>query len=213
MSEWIAAGVLTSFEKGSGAGVYFFKERPEPESFFEYDVSLLIFYYYYWRLFFYKASYDVKFKWEKLLHRKSKNFNTTRMWIRLGWWVSYVQIWTFSCSWWYVENLLANLRKKWHVWCKEEVTYFAELSNFVWDSFSVFLKRKPDTVVYTLPKVYSIHFGVQAGVGVQNLKVRRSGVGVKNFRHCTPLFLTTRDRCAAVTRATLFQKRLNYFLL
>jgi len=42
VSEWTPAGVLTNFENRSGAGVEFFKEGPEPESFYEYEVSLLI---------------------------------------------------------------------------------------------------------------------------------------------------------------------------
>jgi len=36
--------------------------------------------------------------------------------------------------------------------CTEEVTYFAEVSNFVWYGFLVFSKRKPDAVVSKLPK-------------------------------------------------------------
>jgi len=68
--------------------------------------------------------------------------------------------------------------------------------------FLVFLQRKSDTVVQTLPKVYGIHFGVQAGVRVQNLKVRQSwsGVGVyfveagvKNFRLRTSLLSITEN--------------------
>jgi len=53
-----SAGVLTNFENRSGAGVDFFKERPE--SFVEYEVSLLIIDYYYCSLFFYKACHYVK---------------------------------------------------------------------------------------------------------------------------------------------------------
>jgi len=48
------AGVLTNFENRSGAGVDLFTEGPEPESFFEYEISLLIFDYYCCRLFFAK---------------------------------------------------------------------------------------------------------------------------------------------------------------
>ena len=84
MSEWTPAGVLTSFENRSGAEVNFFKEGPESESFFEYEVSLHNIGYYYFRLFFYKVYYNFNFKCEKLLHWKSKNFNTTWMEIRLG---------------------------------------------------------------------------------------------------------------------------------
>jgi len=40
VSEWTPAGVLTNFENRSGAGVDFFKK--EPDSYFEYEVSLLI---------------------------------------------------------------------------------------------------------------------------------------------------------------------------
>ena len=50
MSECTPAGVLTNFENRSGAGVDFFKEGPE--SFYEYEVSLLITDDYYRRLFF-----------------------------------------------------------------------------------------------------------------------------------------------------------------
>jgi len=52
VSEWTPAGVLTNFENRSGAGVDFFEEGLEPESFFEYEVSLRIIDYYYCRLFF-----------------------------------------------------------------------------------------------------------------------------------------------------------------
>jgi len=55
------------------------KSGVEPESFFKYEVSLLIIDYYTCRFFFYKACYNADFKCEKLLHRKSKNFNTTWM--------------------------------------------------------------------------------------------------------------------------------------
>jgi len=40
-----------NFENRSGAGVHFCKDVQEPESFFEYEVSLLIADYYYCRLF------------------------------------------------------------------------------------------------------------------------------------------------------------------
>jgi len=40
VSELTPSGVLTNFENMSGAGVDFLKEKPE--SFFEYEVSLLI---------------------------------------------------------------------------------------------------------------------------------------------------------------------------
>ena len=56
----------------------------ELESVFEYEVSFHIIDYHY-RLFFYKVCYNVNFKSEKLLHRKSKNFDTTWMKIKLGW--------------------------------------------------------------------------------------------------------------------------------
>ena len=46
------ARVLTNFENRSGAGVDLFTEGPE--SFFEYEISLLIFDYYCCRLFFAK---------------------------------------------------------------------------------------------------------------------------------------------------------------
>jgi len=59
---------------------------------------------------------------------------------------------------------------------RSHILYSSAIS--FWDGFSVFLQRKPDTVVEILPKVYSIHFGVQAGFGVQNLKLHRSGLGV-----------------------------------
>ena len=42
MSKWTLTGVLTIFENRSGAGVDISKEEPEPESFYEYEVSLLI---------------------------------------------------------------------------------------------------------------------------------------------------------------------------
>jgi len=72
VSERTQAGVLTNFENRSGAGVNFFKEGPEPESFYEYEVclSLIVIIA---GCFFYKACYNVNFKCEKLLHRKSKN--------------------------------------------------------------------------------------------------------------------------------------------
>jgi len=56
----------------------------ELETVFEYEVSFHIIDYHY-GLFFYKACYNVNFKSEKLLHRKSKNFDTTWMKIKLGW--------------------------------------------------------------------------------------------------------------------------------
>jgi len=45
----------------------------------------------------------------------------------------------------------------------------------VWISLQI--SRSTGVSIATV-KVYSIHFGVQAGVGVQNLKVCRSGVRV-----------------------------------
>jgi len=53
VSVWTPAGVLTNFENRSGAGADFFKEGPEPESFYEYKVGFLITDYYYRRLFFF----------------------------------------------------------------------------------------------------------------------------------------------------------------
>ena len=86
MSEWTPAGVSTKSENRSGAGVDFFKEMPEPEwswsHFLNIRLVCLFFIIIIAGCFFYIACYNVKFKCEKLLHRKSKNFNTT--WMQKG---------------------------------------------------------------------------------------------------------------------------------
>ena len=58
---------------------------------------------------------------------------------------------------------------------------FCRGQEFCLINFLVFSKRKPGTVFKTLLKVYSIHFEVQAGVGVQNTKMFQSRSGVRVY--------------------------------
>jgi len=69
MSVWTLAGALTIFENRSGAGVDFSKDRSH---FVNIRLVCLLLIIIIAGCFFYKACYNVNFKCEKLLHRKSK---------------------------------------------------------------------------------------------------------------------------------------------
>jgi len=81
VSEWTQAGIVTNFANRSGAGVDFFKERPEwsRSHFLNIRLVCIFFVIFIAGYLFYKECYNVKLKCEKLLHKKSKNFNTTWM--------------------------------------------------------------------------------------------------------------------------------------